>query len=92
MHLGAQLPMLIRGLYYENWRMAATPTKERHKRDFLEHIQAELPRGVELDTEQAARAVFALLWDRLDPGEVHKVVRVLPLELRELWPEAAQVG
>jgi hypothetical protein len=31
-HLGAQLPMLIRGLYYEGWHMG-TPTKERHERN-----------------------------------------------------------
>jgi len=28
-HLGAQLPMLVRGLYYEGWHMGGTPTKER---------------------------------------------------------------
>ena len=29
MHLGAQLPMLLRGLYYEGWHMAGKPTKDR---------------------------------------------------------------
>ena len=28
-HLAAQLPMLLRGLYYEGWRLAASQTKER---------------------------------------------------------------
>ena len=31
-HLGAQLPMLLRGLYYEGWQMTAT--KERHDTAF----------------------------------------------------------
>jgi len=34
-HLGAQLPMLIRGLYYEGWDPTGKPTKERHEAQFL---------------------------------------------------------
>ena len=30
-HLGAQLPMLVRGLYYEGWHMAGKPTKDRQR-------------------------------------------------------------
>jgi len=30
-HLAAQLPMLVRGFYYEDWRMAGTPTREIRK-------------------------------------------------------------
>lgn len=29
-HLGAQLPMLLRGAYCEGWHPAGTPTHERH--------------------------------------------------------------
>src|SRR6516225_9161143 len=36
--LGAQLPMLIRGLYYEGWTPNGKPIKERRKEDFLAHI------------------------------------------------------
>lgn len=39
-HFGAQLPMLLRGLYYERWRMHASQTKERHLSDFLRHVEA----------------------------------------------------
>ena len=35
-HLGAQLPMLVRGLYYEGWHMAGKPTKERSVEDRLD--------------------------------------------------------
>jgi uncharacterized protein (DUF2267 family) len=38
-HLAAQLPMLLRGLYYEGWRMAASQTKERSRAEFFDHVR-----------------------------------------------------
>jgi uncharacterized protein (DUF2267 family) len=84
-HLAAQLPMLVRGLYYEGWRLAAAQTKERTRADFFEHIRAELPRGSAIDPNLAARAVFGVMWEKLDVGEVGKVIDFLPAELKELW-------
>jgi uncharacterized protein (DUF2267 family) len=86
-HLGAQLPMLVRGFYYEGWRMGATPNRERHKEAFLEPLRHAFSREPGLDPEPIARAVFAVLAREIDPGEVGKVVRSLPAELRELWPD-----
>jgi uncharacterized protein (DUF2267 family) len=83
-HLAAQLPMLLRGLYYEGWRLSA-PTKERTRSAFLEHVRSELPRGSAIDPNLAARAVFAVMWQKLDLGEVGKVIDFLPPELKELW-------
>jgi uncharacterized protein (DUF2267 family) len=84
-HLAAQLPMLLRGLYYEGWRMAASQTKERSRAEFLEHVRRELPRGSSIDPNQAARAVFAVMWQKLDVGEVGKVMERMPPELQDLW-------
>ena len=87
-HLGAQLPMLVRGFYYEGWHMAGTPTKERLTEDLLEHVNCHVLRGLRLDPEHAVRAVFEVMCDRIDPGEIDKVIRVFPSELRSLWPES----
>jgi uncharacterized protein (DUF2267 family) len=84
-HLAAQLPMLVRGLYYEGWRLAASQSKERTRADFLEHVRSELPRGSAIDANVAARAVFGVMWEKLDLGEVGKVIDFLPPELKELW-------
>ncbi|MDB4967194.1 MAG: hypothetical protein JWN44_2883 [Myxococcales bacterium] len=81
--LGAQLPMLSRGFYYEGWRPAGKPLKERHKAEFLAHIDHELRRG---DPELVARAVFTVLARRVSAGEIADVKQTLPSELRELWP------
>lgn len=85
-HLGAQLPMLVRGLYYERWRVSPEPAKERHKEQFLEHVRKELPAGRQLDPEMAVRAVLGVMQEKLDSGEIAKVARQMPKELRELWP------
>lgn len=83
-HLGAQLPMLIRGFYYEGWRMAGKPTKDRHVEDFAHHVSAELPKQFPLDPLTVARGVFETLWERLDPGEFAKLMDHLPASLRTL--------
>jgi uncharacterized protein (DUF2267 family) len=86
LHLGAQLPMLIRGLYYEHWRINPQTGKERHQKQFLDHVRQELPSGRGIDAEAAVRAVFGVMHEKIDPGEIAKLTRQLPKELRELWP------
>jgi uncharacterized protein (DUF2267 family) len=87
-HLGAQLPMLIRGFYYEGWHAAGTPTRQRHKQDFLDYVSGDVFRGIGVDPERAVRAVLSVMSNRLDPGEIEKLVKLFPEELRELWPAA----
>jgi uncharacterized protein (DUF2267 family) len=82
--LGAQLPILVRGIYYEGWHAAGTPTRERHVEDFADHVATELPQQFPADPLTVIRGVFELLWERLDPGEFEKVMHHLPESLRVL--------
>ena len=86
-HLGAQLPMLLRGAYYEGWRPATETTPERHVEQFLNHVDADLPRTSGVGAEAVARATFSALAQCLDTGEVQKVLKLLPREMGVLWPE-----
>lgn len=86
--LGAQLPMLVRGFYYEGWKPSVTPKKERHLDQFLDHIGKDFPRGMKIDSERVARAVFTVLARRVSEGEIEDVRGMMPEEVRELWPEA----
>jgi uncharacterized protein (DUF2267 family) len=83
--LGAQLPMLVRGLYYEGWHPHGKPLKERKKEEFLAHVATEL-RDPMADPEGAARAVFAVLARHVSGGEVETIKCCLPAAIRELWP------
>jgi uncharacterized protein (DUF2267 family) len=85
--LAAQLPMLVRGLYYEGWNPTGKPVRERHREQFLARIERELPPGVAVDPESLARAVFRVLSEQVADGEIDDVRHILPSEIRELWPD-----
>jgi uncharacterized protein (DUF2267 family) len=89
-HLGAQLPTLVRGLYYEGWHMGGKPTSDHSTQDFADHVLKQLPPRFPMDPLTVTRGVFAILWQRLDPGESAKVIDHLPLPLRTLWPQIAR--
>lgn len=42
-HLGAQLPILVRGIYYEGWRLSGRPADERQPSEFATLVEAQLP-------------------------------------------------
>jgi uncharacterized protein (DUF2267 family) len=84
-HLAAQLPMLIRGLYYEGYHPAGKPLNERSKSDFLTHIKREFP-DESFDTEKVTRAVLEVVTSHITPGELEKIKMVVPEEIRSLWP------
>jgi uncharacterized protein (DUF2267 family) len=84
--LGAQLPMLIRGFYYEGWNPAHTPVKARHREDFLHDIEQYFAKDLPFDAAWIACGVFRLLESRVSEGEIAKLKHVLPSEIRDLWP------
>jgi len=88
--LGAQLPMLIRGLYYEGWNPSGKPLRVRHKEQFLAHIEEQYRGSGRFDDltdpERMAQAVFTVLAEHISAGEIEDVKHILPAELRALWP------
>ncbi len=91
--LGAQLPLLVRGLYYEGWRPSDVPLRVRHREDFLDLVREELDRNQAIieDPEKIVIAVFGLLC-RHNEAEVRKIAATFPRELAELFPLAERPG
>jgi uncharacterized protein (DUF2267 family) len=86
--LSAQLPMLIRGIYFEGYRPAHVPEKIRSKAKFLDGVAARL-QPHRTSPELAVQAVFATLAYRCGPGEIADVIDQLPAELKTLWPKGS---
>lgn len=90
--LSAQLPMLLRGVYFEGWRPGDASSGGRDPQVFAEDVAARLPRGFPRQPNEAVEAVFAALGAQLDPGEVRKLVQCLPIPLRAYWPVEHRVA
>lgn len=86
-HLGAQLPMLVRGIYYEGWKPSAVPTKERTSEAFFEKVSEELQDIRPINAQSAAEAVFRTLFKHVTQGEIEDVQAVLPEDLRKIWSQ-----
>jgi uncharacterized protein (DUF2267 family) len=84
--LGAQLPTLIRGVYYEGWTPNRKPAKERRREEFLAHIAAAFRGHSEIFPEEVAWAVFKVLERHVSAGEIGDIKHVLPAPIRSLWP------
>jgi uncharacterized protein (DUF2267 family) len=84
-YLGAQLPVLLRGLYYAGWHPSAR-SAARTRSAFLQRIHDSVQRAPGVDAEQVARAVFALLAARLPAAEVEDAKAATPKPLHNLWP------
>lgn len=82
---GAQLPMLLRGLYYEGWSPTGKPDKVRHTAAFLAPLRAHFQDDEDIDLEEVARAVLHVIATHVSAGEIDNIMLVLPKELRELW-------
>lgn len=84
-HLGAGMPMLVRGFYYEGWRPSDTPLPYHSLEEFHDCVMAEMQGFQEADPERLTGAVFDLLAARLPAGEIRKIAESLPRDVRALW-------
>lgn len=84
-HLGSQLPIIVRGTYYEQWSPSSEPLTMRSEEEFLAHIHAHLRDIRPVNPRDAVIAVFGVLGRHLTEGQNEKVRHALPKELQALW-------
>jgi uncharacterized protein (DUF2267 family) len=72
---GNQLPMLIRGFYFEDWDITGKPAPWENSKGLLAP-----------DAATVVRAVFRVLERKATDGELENLYPLLPAALRDLWP------
>ncbi len=83
----AQMPLLIRGMFFEGWQPAQTPVRDRQLSHFVNAIASEVSEVLEWRGQQDIQAVFKMLDNRISEGEVADVKAGLPKSIRDFWPD-----
>ena len=84
-HLGAQLPTFIRGIYYDGFRLSNDESKIRSRAEMVERVQRELEPDKQLFAPAILQSVIELLEKHVSAGEIEKLVATLPKSIAELW-------
>lgn len=87
-NLAAQLPLLVRGVYYDQFEPGQMPSNQRSREDFIADVAESLSDTRPVNPEQAVRSVFRLLSRNISEGQIGKVRDALPKSLRQLWYHA----
>lgn len=85
-HLAAQLPMLVRGFFYEGWKPPHDELRlPEDSEQFFQSVAESLLPVSEIEAEDAVYLVYALLARRFSPGELVYAQRALPYDLVMQW-------
>lgn len=82
----AQLPVIVRGFFFEGWVPKHTPVKQRSALTFVAVITDLMDDTEEYRGRDDIKCVFDLLNARISKGEVEDVRANLSEEIRDLWP------
>lgn len=82
--LAAQLPTLIRGIYFQDWKPSATPVTYHGFTDFLERMIGEAKLDGETSASFATSAAADVLRRHVSGGELDDILAVLPEDLKPI--------
>jgi uncharacterized protein (DUF2267 family) len=83
--LGAQLPMLVRGFYFEGWRPSQAPRK-MNKAEFIGEVERQIDAfSYDMSTEELIEGIVAIVQDYTDPNEIRKIKKTLPNDIKEIF-------
>jgi uncharacterized protein (DUF2267 family) len=88
-HLSAELPLLIRGVYYDQYEPARQPVK-CDLDEFIAEVGEWLSDIRPVNPSDAIRAVFAVLSRHVPAGQIAKVQHALPQDLQDFWRSAEE--
>lgn len=80
----AQLPHLLRGVFYEGWDPSKAPQTYRDPETFLTRLADQARLAGPTEASIAARAATDALSEHVSTGEMEDVLHILPEPLRRL--------
>jgi uncharacterized protein (DUF2267 family) len=82
--LSAQLPQMVRGIFFESWDPSGKPLRIRHRQEFLALVHEKYAPRTDAAAGDIVAATFRVLGKHVTAGEVSDVIMTLPAELVDL--------
>jgi len=86
--LAAQLPMLVKGIYFDGWNPTGKPNRMRSSEEFVAAVNKHFPdpeTSEYIDPEDITRAVLKVISSHVSTGEIRDIVACLPEKVRGLF-------
>ncbi len=83
----AQMPLLVRGMFFEGWTPARTPIRDRNADHFVAAISARVGDVTGWRGADDIVAVFKTLNAKISAGEIADIKAGLPTPIRQTWPD-----
>lgn len=90
-HLISQLPMYLKAVYVDGWKLSKSPMRIKKLDQFIDEVRSQTFRTADRDfgnNEQARKcieAVFRVIKNHVSEGELKDVKQQMPSEILELW-------
>lgn len=78
--LAAQLPLLVKGIFYEGWDPSRVPIK-MEKEEFIEEIRKNFPYSLDRPITDVVVVVVGALQRFVSTGEIEDILSILPKDL-----------
>ncbi|MDB5058107.1 MAG: hypothetical protein JWO59_1579 [Chloroflexi bacterium] len=87
--LAAQLPLLVKGIFYDGWNPSHVP-KKIDKEEFLEEIRTNFRFSTEFSISELTTRVFKVLQGHVSQGEIEDILSTLPKKLSSMLSQVEE--
>jgi uncharacterized protein (DUF2267 family) len=81
----AQLPTLLRGVFYEGWRPDGQAAKAQTVEEFLAPLSAAFSEHADFNPKNAFRETLDVIRRHVSPGEIDDLRATMPRAIQTLW-------
>jgi uncharacterized protein (DUF2267 family) len=87
-HFAAQLPMFLRGLFFEGWKPSTVPIA-MSREEFLQTVSEKIVTDCAVDPLRITQIVFSVIMSHVGIGEMEKIKHCFPKDMQTLWGDWA---
>jgi uncharacterized protein (DUF2267 family) len=88
--LSAQLPLLVRGMFFEGWDPSGKPLRIRHRAEFLALVRQKFAPREDAAADDIIVALFRVMSRHVAQGEITDLMLTLPEEIVDVVSPRAE--